>query len=154
MAQRKSASDSMSSAIDVMAEALRVIEPPAHEPLFDGAEPYWSEIIKARANVDWPAEDLTIAAKLANAMLFHKNEQALLFEEGGTIVNASENTVTNPRVTVEKNLISTIKQLRQDLQIHGRGKNGEARDVGKRRGQRKAVQSGAVDDVLIARPSA
>ena len=150
---RKSASDSLTSAKAVMERALDKIFPPAHEPLFDGAEVYWAEIIQSRANIDWPDEDITIAAKLANAMFMHKREQTLLLEEGCVIESASGNRMQNPRVQVEKNFTSEVKQWRQDLQMHGRAKNGEARDVGKQRGQRKAIQDGALLSGLIARPS-
>lgn len=137
---RKSASDSATSAVDVMAKALAKIVPPAHEPLFEGAEPYWVEILSARANTDWPAEDLTLAAKLANLMLMHREAQTELHEAGATVTTQGGNVAANPLVTITKTYMSDIKAIRTDLQIHGRGKNGEARDVGKRRGQRKSMQ--------------
>ncbi|GLQ20381.1 hypothetical protein ACFFUB_02450 [Algimonas porphyrae] len=139
---RRTASDSLTSAQQVMAAALEDIAVPTHEPLFDGAEMYWAEILKARANTDWPAEDLTMAAKLANTMLLHKRDQTALFDQGSTIMKG-DNPAPNPLVAICHTHISTIKAIRQDLQIHGRGKNGEARDAGKRRGQRRKTQDAA-----------
>ena len=152
MSSRRTASDSLTSAKEVMQSALQPITAPAHEPLFDGAQAYWDEIISARANTDWPAEDLTLAAKLANVMLLHKDALDDLRALGHTVTTQGGNTAANPLVTISKTYMSDIKAMRTDLQIHGRGKNGEARDVGKRRGQRKAIQSQAVDNPLIARP--
>lgn len=140
MTSRRSASDSTTSAKAVMAKALETIDAPDHEPLFDGALPYWKEILSARANTDWPAEDLTLAAKLANLMLMHRKSQTQLHEDGPVSETQGGNPMANPLVTITKTYMSDIKAIRTDLQIHGRGKNGEARDVGKRRGQRRAVQ--------------
>lgn len=141
---RRTASDSLTSVQQVMAAALKDIEPPTHEPLFDGAELYWAEILSARANSDWPAEDLTMAAKLANTMLLHKRDQADLFNQG-SIIMKGDNPAPNPLVAICHTHMASIKAIRQDLQIHGRGKNGEARDAAKRRGQRRTAQNAATD---------
>lgn len=143
---RKAASDSKTSQQEVIARALEVVNPPSHEPLIDGAQDYWPEIIATRANADWPDEDRSLAAKLANQMALHRRACKTLASEGDTIeVNGT--IKAHPVVTVMKTYMSDITAMRRDLQMHGRGKNGEARDVGKRRGQRRAVERDAQSKV-------
>ena len=76
-------------------------------------------------------------------MLLHRKAQTDLIDEGMVASSKGGGMYAHPLVSIVKTLMSDIKAIRMDLQIHGRGKNGEARDVGKRRGQRKAIQNAA-----------
>jgi hypothetical protein len=48
----------------------------------------------------------------------------------------------------------TILSMRRSLSLHARAQGGETRDIGKRRGQTKEIESGnPLNDDLIARPN-
>lgn len=148
---RKQRIDSVTAAVEVMTKAVRAIEPPAHAPLHDDAEPFWDEIIAARAKSEWNAHDLCVASDLANAMAQLVENRKSLRDEGEVLKEGKP--FANPRVAVVHGLVAQIKSGRQTLNIHGRA-NGEARDVGARRRQAQAIEADnpLADDDLLARP--
>lgn len=151
---RKQRIDSVTAAVEVMTAAVRPIEPPAHAPLHDDAEPFWDEIIAARARSEWNPHDLAMASDLANAMAQLVENRRKIREEEGEVLETDKGTsYANPRVSVVHGLVAQIKSGRQTLNIHGRA-NGEARDVGARRRQAQAIEADnpLADDDLLARP--
>lgn len=150
---RKQRIDSATAAVEVMAKSLRKLAPPAHAPLHDDAEPFWSEIIAARAISEWGDHDLACASDLANAMAQLVENRKKLRVEGEVLANAAGTAMTNPRVSVVHGLHAQIKAARQSLYIHGRAA-GEARDVGARRKAAKDIEADnpLADDNLLARP--
>lgn len=150
---RKQRIDSTAAAVEVMLKSTRSLDPPSHAPLYPGAEPFWSEIIAARARSEWNDHDLTYASDLANAMLVLVENRDALRNEGPVIVNANGNPTTNPLVAVVHGLHAQIKSARQSLSIHGRSA-GEPREVIKRRAQAKEIEAGnpLEGNDLLARP--
>lgn len=152
---RKARIDSAAAAVAVMVQAARDIEPPAHAPLADGALPFWDDIIAAKAKSEWTGHELACASDLANAMAMLVEQRALLRSEGVTTVGPKGGLMAHPRVAVVHGLHAQIKAARQSLNIHGRAA-GEARDVGARRKQAKAIEAAnpLEDEDLLARPTA
>lgn len=150
---RKQRIDSTTGAVEVMLKASRSLKPPAHAPLDKDALPFWNEIIGARALSEWNDHDLTCASDLANAMAQLVENRRKVRKEGEVLANAAGTAMANPRVAVVHGLHAQIKAARQSLNIHGRAA-GEARDVGKRRAQAKAIEADSpLDDDLLARPT-
>lgn len=153
---RRTASDSNKSAQEVMAHASIVIEPPAHMTMSDASMYYFRDIINERANVDWAPHDVAIAAKLARYMAREDELSGMLDDEGPTVTGAQGGIAKNPTATVLADVSSKIIALRRSLCLHALGANPglKSSQIGKGRGQRRAVQDAAdVADPLIARPS-
>lgn len=152
---RQSRVDSRTEAVAIMVKAAREIQPPAHAPLDDDAWPFWDDIIGARAKSEWGGHELACASDLANAMAQLVENRRKLREEGETTESSTGNPMANPRVAVVHGLHAQIKAARQSLNIHGRAA-GEARDVGARRKQAKAIEAAnpLEDEDLLARPTA
>lgn len=151
---RKGRIDSTTEAVSIMLRAARDILPPAHAPLDDDALPFWNDIIAVRAKSEWSGHDLACASDLANAMAQLVDNRRKLRDEGEVLTPDGGKPFANPRVAVVHGLHAQIKAARQSLNIHGRAA-GEARDVGKRRAQAKAIEDGnPLDDDLLARPQA
>lgn len=151
---RKARIDSAAEAVAVMVRAAKEIQPPAHAPLDHDALPFWDDIIAARAKSEWSGHDLAVASDLANAMAQLAENRRLLRKEGETTVSATGNPMASPRVSVVNGLHAQVKAARQSLNIHGRAA-GEARDVGARRKQAKAIEAAnpLEDEDLLARPA-
>ena len=154
MAGRKQRIDSATAAVEVMVKAARDIQPPAHAPLDDDALPFWDDIIAARAKSEWSGHDLACASDLANAMAMLVENRRKLRIEGEVLAPEGGKEFANPRVAVVHGLHAQIKAARQSLNIHGRAA-GEARDVGARRKQAKAIEAAnpLEDEDLLARPT-
>ena len=151
---RKARIDSATEAVAVMLKAAKDIEPPAHSPLDDDALPFWDDIIAARARSEWSGHDLSCASDLANAMAQLVENRSKLRTEGEVLTHDGGKAFANPRVAVVHGLHAQIKTARQSLNIHGRAA-GEARDVGARRKQAKAIEAAnpLEDEDLLARPT-
>lgn len=151
---RKAASDSRKAAVEVMQAALKDIEPPAYITLSEDDAPYWRSVVSEFPKVDWTPHCLELAAKLAKTMADHTRNQDRLREEGEIFEMENGKKYTNPRHGIARDQANTIMSLRRNLQMHARALNGGAKphEVGRSRGQRKAVEGGAIDDDLIARP--
>jgi len=150
---RKSASDSLTSAKSVMAAASLVIKPPASMELKDEALSYFNDIINERANADWAAHDIAIAAKLARYMVREDVLSDALDEEGVRCIGAQGGYIKNPTATVLSDTSSKIIALRRSLCLHAQGKNQGIKsvDIGRRNSQRRAIQdAGSHGDPLLA----
>ncbi len=155
MSNRKQRSDSVTAAVRVMAGAVREIAPPQHVRMGDGDWPYWHSVIAEFARSEWTDHQLEVAAFLARTMADLEREQWLLREEGSTLASERGTPVVNPRKTVVQMHASSILSLRRSLSLHARAQQGEARDVGKRRGMQKGQEAASpFDDGLLARPPA
>ena len=153
---RKQRIDSATGAVAVMLKAAKRINPPAHAPLYEDALPFWNDIVAARAQSEWNEHDLTCASDLANTMAQLVENRRMLRAEGEVLITEKGSSYANPRVSVVHGLHAQIKSARQSLHIHGRAA-GEARDVGKRRVQARAIEAGSPlagdDEDLLARPT-
>jgi len=152
---RRTASDSNTSAKEVMEQATKIIVPPKHMTMSDAAVEYFNDIINERANVDWAAHDVAVAAKLARYMVREDELSDALDVEGARVLGAQGGWVKNPTATVLADTSGKIIALRRSLCLHTAGANPglKSTQVGRARGQRRAVQDAAdVSDPLIARP--
>jgi Phage terminase, small subunit len=130
------------------------IECPDHIELIESDLPFWNNIIAEKAKTEWTAHDLEIAAFLAKAMRTMCEEQSELDNEGSVITTAGGNMAQNPRVRIIADLHSRIMKYRQSLCINARGKQGEPRDIIKRRETAKQIEGGIIlGDPRMARPT-
>lgn len=131
----------------------RDLKPPAHAPLRDDAEPFWDEILRAKARSEWNDHDLTCASDLANAMAILVKNRRALEEEGEILANAAGTAMANPRVSVVHRLHAQIKSARQSLCIHGQGA-GKTKDIQRHRAEAKKIEAGnpLEGNDLLARP--
>lgn len=142
---RKQRIDSIAAAIDVVGKAGRDLNPPSHVPLEESDAPFWKSVIAEFARSEWTDHQLELAAMLARTMADLEREQAALRVEGSVLKTDKGTPVVNPRKTVIQMHAGTILSFRRSLALHARAQ-GEARDVGKRRSQAKAIESTAMDD--------
>ena len=150
---RKQRIDSITAQVEVMQKAVQGVEAPAHIPLTDDDRPFWQNIIAEKPKAEWTAHDLEIAAMLAQSLRKLRDEEKTLDTEGAVYTNGAGNMIQNPRFRVVKDLVAIVRQYRQTLGIHNRAKEGEARDVRKRREQAFEVENNnPLGDDLIARP--
>jgi len=154
MAKRKQRIDGVAAQVEVMQAALGIITSPAHIPLVEQDYPFWHSIIAEKAKAEWTAHDLEIAALLSQSLRKLRDEEAKLDIEDYVVTTTSGNLAQNPRVRIVADLHGRAMKYRQTLGIHSRGKNGEKRDVDKRRLQSFEVESdNPLDDDLLARPT-
>lgn len=139
---------------DAAKGASKTIVPPEHIGMKERDLPFFNSIIKELANVEWTDHTIELAALLARAISDFERQQRFLRKEG-TTVSGMHGPKINPRQQVLDKLASTILQMRRSLSLHARVKNGEPRDVAKRRAQMKEIQKGVAaideddDDQLI-----
>lgn len=146
--------DTTTGAVTVMQRAVREIEPPAHVPLMPEDLPFWSSILAEKARSEWTAHDLEIAALLARATRRLEAEDALLAVEGSVLISERGAPCQNPRSRAVADMHARVMSYRMTLGIHSRGKNGEARDVNKRREIAKGIErDNPLTDDLLARPA-
>lgn len=118
---RKSRSDSASAAIEAAKNAaLPDLQPPAHVVLSSGAEPYFRDIVRARARDEWNDFQLTVAAQMAECMAEQVEEAGHLALEGKVVMNAKGTQVANPRVSILEQLARRQMALARSLQMIGR----------------------------------
>lgn len=154
MAGRRQRSDSITAQVAVMQKAVLTIEPPAHVPLTEADHPFWQSILAEKPKAEWTASDLEVASLLARSLRKLRDEDAKLDEEGSVIVTVGGNQAQNPRCRVVADLFARAMKYRQTLGIHSRGKDGERRDVDKRRAQSFDVErDNPLGDDLLARPT-
>lgn len=153
MAKRKARIDSAAEAVRVMAKATADIVPPANVPLDDGDLPFFNNVIAEYARSEWSAHQLELAAMLARTMADLTREQQLLRQEGGVAFSEKGTPVANPRKSIVQMHASSILSFRRSLSLHARAQAGEARDVAKRRGMAKDIESdNPLEDDLLAQP--
>ncbi len=151
---RRQRIDSATAAVDVMIAATRQLAPPSNVPLEQGDLPFFASVLAEFARSEWSAHQLELAAMLARTLADLEREQRELRQEGSVMLTEKGTPVVNPRKAVVQMHASTILSFRRSLSLHARAQGGEARDVGKRRGQAKAVEAGnPLDDELLARPN-
>lgn len=148
---RKQRIDSNAAAVRVMQGTTRQIQPPSHVPLDDCDWPFFENVIEEFARSDWTEHQIELAAMLARTMATLEQEQRTLRSEGMITVRENGTTVENPRARAVKSLAGDVLSFRRSLSLHARARSGEARDVGKRKDQAKAIEA-ELGDELIARP--
>lgn len=145
---RKQRIDSVTAAVDVMLSATRGdLLPPEHSPLPDKAMPFWVAIIRGRAREEWEETPalLTTASNLAWTQWQIVNLRTMI--EADDIPDAKSVQRMSDMQRLEMSYLRTLQQ-------HGRGAQGEARDVSKRRAASAGIVANSpFDDDLIARPS-
>jgi hypothetical protein len=150
---RRQRIDSAAGAVATMAAAARDLSPPKHLKIRRGDRPFWDAVIGERAKSEWTDADLAVAANLARAMADAEKIAAFAIDGGGNI----KVSVLIQTVEISDKLARRIVTLRRALGLDNRAKNGEQRDVSKRREQAKEIEGGhnpmAQDgDNLLARP--
>jgi hypothetical protein len=151
---RRQRIDSATGAVATMAAAARDLAPPKYLKLRRGDLPFWDAVIAERAKSEWTDADLAVAANLARAMADAEKIAGIAVDRGGNIKAAK----LLETVAASDRLARRIVTLRRALGIDSRSKNGEQRDVNRRREQAQEIEAGgnpmADDgDSLLARPS-
>lgn len=150
---RKQRIDSVTAAVQVMAGAAQgELEPPAHISVPDGARPFWSAIIRARTREEWLAAPSLMNAAANLAWTQWQIDQMRRMIDG---------EIPPPEGTAILQVASGILKMQRlemgylrVLQQHGRGVEGEARDVAKRRAASNEItRDNPLADELLARPS-
>jgi hypothetical protein len=148
MSNRKQRIDSSTAAVRVMATALTELLPPEHCPLPEVAMPFWRSIVRGRTRDEW---DATPALLVTASSLAWTQWQSVRIRQDIELA-----------AKVDAKLVKRLDDLNRlemaylrTLQQHGRGAEGEARDVGRRRSQASGiVADNPLDDELLARPTA
>lgn len=143
---RKQRIDSATAAVAVMQSTVKAeLLPPEHCPLNDAAMPFWRAITRGRAREEWEATPSLLAT--ASSLAWTQWQ----------IVKLREAVETDP--VPDAKMVSRMSDLQRlemaylrTLQQHGRGAEGEARDVSKRRGEATGIAT-QLDDDLLARPT-
>lgn len=149
---RRQRIDSAAGAVATMAAAARDLSPPKHIKLRRGDLPFWNAVIAERAKSEWTDADLSVAANLARTMADAERIAAFPVDGGGHIRTAA----LIATIGVADKLARRIVTLRRALGVDSRAKNGEQRDVNKRRDHALGLEadlSAVDDDDLIARPT-
>jgi hypothetical protein len=154
MGKRKARIDSASEAVRVMSAAASEIVPPSNVPLDSGDLPFFASVIAEFARSEWSAHQLELAAMLARTMADLEREQRELRGEGSVVKTDKGTPVVNPRKAVVQMHASSILSFRRSLSLHARAREGEGRDVAKRRASAKGIEAdNPLDDELLARPN-
>lgn len=152
---RKQRIDSTAQAVKVLQAAACVsLKPPEHIELDEQDQPFWDNIMAERARSEWSQTDLELAALLARSMRKLIEEQNQLEDEGSVLYSDKGNAYGNPRARMVNDLSSRVLKYRLALGLNSRAKHGEPRDVQKRRGMAKEIESVVEGhDPLFARPT-
>jgi hypothetical protein len=144
--------DSATAAVRIMGAATANILPPDHISVPSAAIPFWDAIMRGRARADWLAAPslMNAAANLAWTQWQIDRCRRLI---DGTDEDRDGLAVAQLASQLLKMQRLEMGYLRV-LQQHGRGVDGEARDVAKRRAVGLAIEAGAPaeDEDLLARP--
>lgn len=145
---RKQRIDSATAAVAVMVDATKgELLPPEHCPLAEAAMPFWQAIIRGRARDEWEATPSLLATASSLAWTQWQIVKLRATVEDAPLPDAKSVQRMSDMQRLEMAYLRTLQQ-------HGRGAQGEARDVKSRR----EVASGIVadsplDEDLIARPT-
>ena len=96
------------------------LQPPAHCRLREGDEPFWRDVISARARDEWTEADLILGVQLARCMQDIEREQEKLNTEGSVITNERGTLMGNPRHTVLEQLARRETMMMRSLRMAGR----------------------------------
>jgi hypothetical protein len=144
---RKQRIDSSTAAVAVMASALTELQPPEHCPLPDAAMPFWNAITRGRAREEWEATPALLATA---SNLAWTQWQIIKLRESIELAPLPDAKMVSRMSDLQRLEMAYLRTLQQ----HGRGAEGEARDVGKRRSQASGiVADNPLGDDLLARPS-
>lgn len=144
---RKQRIDSSTAAVRVMATALTELQPPEHCPLPEAAMPFWDAITLGRAREEW---DATPALLATASSLAWTQWQIVKLREAVELDPLPDAKMVSRMSDLQRLEMAYLRTLQQ----HGRGAEGEARDVGKRRSQASGIMTdNPLDDELLARPS-
>ncbi len=148
MASRKQRIDSSTAAARVMATSLDQLSPPEHCPLPDGALPFWDAITRGRAREEWEATPALLATA---SNLAWTQWQIMGLRQKIELDELPDAKMVSRMGEMQRLEMAYLRTLQQ----HGRGAEGEARDVGKRRAQASGITANnPLDDDLLARPTA
>lgn len=145
---RKQRIDSSTAAVQVMASALTELLPPDHCPLPESAMPFWRAITRGRTRDEWEATPALLATA---SNLAWTQWQIIKLREAIELDPLPDAKMVSRMSDLQRLEMAYLRTLQQ----HGRGAEGEARDVGKRRSQASGiVADNPLDDDLLARPTA
>lgn len=150
---RRARIDTAAAAVATMAAAARDLSPPPHVKFRTADWPFWDAVIAERAKSEWTDADLLVAANLTRALADAERIAEMTTGKNGAV----KITTLVASIGASDKLARRIVTLRRALGIDSRSKNGEQRDVDKRRAIAKGIEAGhnplAGDgDDLLARP--
>ena len=151
---RRQRIDSATGAVTTMGAAAKDLSPPKHLKLRRGDQPFWAAVIAERAKSEWTDADLAVAANLARATADAEKIAALPVDRAGNVKVATLIST----IELSDKLARRIVTLRRALGMDNRAKNGEQRDVNRRRAHAQDIEAAhnpmAGDgDGLLARPT-
>ena len=149
---RRQRIDSAAGAVATVAAAARDLSPPAHIKFRTADWSFWDAVIAERAKSEWSEADLVVAANLARAMADAERVAEMTTGRNGTV----KITTLIASIAASDKLARRIVTLRRALGIDNRSKNGEQRDVDKRRAHAIGIEAAVADfddDDLIASPT-
>ncbi len=148
---KRARSDSAKAAIGAALNAASPLpDCPPHVKLREHDQPFWVDVLRARARDEWTQADLIVAGQLARCMSDIERESGWLEDEGSVIKNDKGTQVMNPRNAVLEQLARREMALMRTLKISG-ASTGDTRDLEKgRKLQREAEKARAevADDLL------
>ncbi|TZG24876.1 terminase small subunit [Sphingomonas montanisoli] len=155
---RRQRIDSATGAVATMAAAARDLSPPAHIALRPGDMPFWDCVISEKPKSEWTESDLLVAANLARAMADAEMLSTMSVGQRGNVKGKIKQAFVIKSISAVDKLARRIVTLRRALGLDNRAKNGEQRDVTKRRGIAQEIEAAhnpiaADGDDLLARPS-
>lgn len=150
--------DSAAAAVATMAAAARDLSPPAHVFLRPGDMPFWDSVISEKPKSEWTESDLLVAANLARAMADAEMLSNMSVGQRGNVKGKVKQTFVIKSIGAVDKLARRIVTLRRALGLDNRAKNGEQRDVNRRREHANEIEAGrnplAEDgDSLLASPT-
>lgn len=155
MTGKRNRIDTAQSAVTIMKNAGKDIEPPNHVDVPDEAKPFWYSITRARAAERWTDTDLEVAAELARAKANIERLNVEIRVEGDIVKNDRGTQIPNPKHNLLETLTRRVVALSRMLQVHAEATQGKSRDQVKankaQQTSRQIVQSVAEDD-LISQP--
>lgn len=145
---RKQRIDSATAAVGVMLDAAKAeLLPPEHSPLPEAAMPFWRAIVRGRAREEWEGTPALMATASNLAWTQWQIVKLRTIIEADELPDAKAVQRMSDMQRLEMAYLRTLQQ-------HGRGAEGEARDVSKRRAMATGIsEDSPLGDELIARPS-
>ena len=153
--KKKNITNQVSNHSRIVANAGRVIMPPAHVPLDEEDKPFFENVIKEFARAEWTDHALELAALLARTLCDMERESRALRGEGSISYSEKGTPVPNPRKTIVQMHAGTVLSLRKSLGMDARSK-AEGKDIASGKKAARSLEEGAqslIADSLIAYPS-